>query len=51
MRLFVNTLSHAVEIMHQSGIQAQSLSSETEEYLEYLVRIPKASACRNQRTG
>lgn len=51
VRLFVNTLSHAVEIMHQSGIQAQSLSSETEEYLEYLVRIPKASACRNQRTG
>ena len=53
VRLFVNTLSHAVEIMHQSGIQAQTLSSETEEYLEYLVRIPKAAACREKekKTG
>ena len=51
VRLFINTLSHAVEIMHQSGIQAQTLSSETEEYLEYMVRIPKTAACRSKKTG
>ncbi|MCI1954799.1 MAG: ParB/RepB/Spo0J family partition protein [Oscillospiraceae bacterium] len=44
VRIFLNTISHAVETMKQSGISAQTLKSETEEYIECIVRIPKAQA-------
>lgn len=30
--------------MKKSGIAAQSRQNETEEYIEYMVRIPKAAA-------
>ena len=42
VRLFVNTLNHAVDTMRRAGIEADSVKSETEEYIEYVVRIPKS---------
>lgn len=44
VRVFLNTINHAIETMKQSGINAQTLKSETDEYIECLVRIPKAQA-------
>lgn len=44
VRLFFNTLSHAVDTMRRSGIRACAEKSETDEYIEYVVRIPKAEA-------
>lgn len=44
VRLFVNTIHHAVDVMKQSGIGAQSWKRETEEYYEYVVRIPRTEA-------
>lgn len=41
VRLFVNTLNHAVDTIRKAGIEADSVKSETEEYIEYVVRIPK----------
>ena len=41
VRLFVNTLNHAVDAIRKAGIDADSVKSETEEYIEYVVRIPK----------
>ncbi len=41
VRLFVNTLNHAVDTIRRAGIDADSVKSETEEYIEYVVRIPK----------
>lgn len=41
VRLFVNTLNHAVDTMRKAGIEANSAKTETEEYIEYIVRIPK----------
>ncbi len=41
VRLFVNTLNHAVDTIRKAGIDADSVKSETEEYIEYVVRIPK----------
>ena len=41
VRLFVNTLNHAVDTIRRAGIEADSVKSETEEYIEYVVRIPK----------
>lgn len=44
VRIFLNTISHAIATMKQSGISAQTLQSETEEYIECVVRIPKTQA-------
>lgn len=41
VRIFVNTLNHAVSTMRSSGINADSTKTETDDYIEYLVRIPK----------
>lgn len=41
IRVFINTLNHAVEAIRRAGIDADAAKSETEEYVEYLVRIPK----------
>lgn len=45
VRVFVNTLNHAVDTMRRAGIDADSAKSETEEYIEYIVRIPKSRGC------
>ena len=45
IRLFVNTLNHAVETMRHSGIDADAVKTETENYIEYTVRIPKNRDC------
>lgn len=45
VRIFVNTLNHAVDTMRRAGIEADSAKSETEEYIEYVVRIPKSKGC------
>ena len=45
MRIFVNTLNHAVDTMRRAGIEADSAKSETDEYIEYIVRIPKSKGC------
>ncbi|MCL2300568.1 MAG: ParB/RepB/Spo0J family partition protein [Firmicutes bacterium] len=44
VRLFVNTIHHAVDAMRRCGIPALSDMAESGEYLVYTVRIPKGSA-------
>lgn len=44
VRLFVNTLQHAVDLMTQRGINAVTTCGQTDGYLEYTVRIPLDSA-------
>lgn len=41
LTVFINTLNHAVDTMRKAGIAANSAKSETQEYIEYVVRIPK----------
>ena len=41
LTIFINTLNHAVDTMRKAGIAANSAKSETAEYIEYVVRIPK----------
>lgn len=43
VRIFVNTINKAVDTMRLSGINAISRRSETEDYIEYTVKIPKAA--------
>ena len=41
IRLFINTIDHAVDAMKTAGIEAQTEKRETAEYIECTVRIPK----------
>ncbi len=43
VRIFVNTINKAVDTMRLSGINATSSKNETDEYIEYTVKIPKSS--------
>lgn len=49
IRVFLNTINHAIEAMRLSGINAVSQRSETEDYIECTVRIPKAKAFAGDR--
>ena len=41
IRIFMNTIEHAVKTMQSAGIMAQAEKKDLGEYLEYTVRIPK----------
>ncbi len=41
IRIFVNTITKAIDTMRLSGIDAVSEKNETDDYIEYTVKIPK----------
>ena len=41
VRLFINTINHALDVMKQSGINAQTKRNDNDTYIEYVIRIPK----------
>lgn len=43
VRIFINTLNHAVTTMRKSGINATASKNETDNYIEYVVKIDKQS--------
>lgn len=43
VRIFINTLNHAVTTMRKSGINATASKNETEEFIEYTVKIDKST--------
>lgn len=51
VRLFINTLNHAVDTIRRAGVDADTARSETEEYIEYVVRIPKTEQLRIAMPG
>ncbi len=53
VRLFVNTLNHAVETMRRAGIDAEAVRTETDECIEFVVRIPRPAlhTIRHNRSG
>ena len=51
VRLFINTLNHAVDTIRRAGVDADTARSETEEYIEYIVRIPKIEQLRLSLPG
>ncbi len=40
VRLFVNTINKAVEMMKAAGIEADSKKIQNDDYIEYIVKIP-----------
>lgn len=43
IRIFVNTVNKAIETMKAAGIDAVSDKTETEDYIEFRVKIPKSA--------
>lgn len=41
IRIFQNTIKQAIDIMKKSGIDASSIKNESEEFIEYTIKIPK----------
>ncbi len=41
IRIFINTLNHAVDVIRKAGIEADTAKSETDDYFEYVIRISK----------
>lgn len=48
VKIFINTLNRAVDVMKESGINAKTVIDEGEETITYTVTIPKKSAVRNK---
>ena len=46
VRIFVNTIDHAIRLMTDNGVPATAHREEREGYIEYTVRIPTAAAQR-----
>ena len=44
VRIFVNTIDHAIRLMTDNGVPATSHREERDGYIEYTVRIPIAAA-------
>ncbi len=43
IRIFQNSITHAIDMMKKAGIKAQSAKTETADYIEYTVKIPKST--------
>lgn len=41
VRIFMNTISRAVSVMIESGINAEAMRNEFDDYYEYVIKIPK----------
>lgn len=48
LRIFMNTINKAIDTMKLSGIQAERSQRETDDFIEYMVRIPKGSAVKTR---
>jgi len=41
IRIYINTLKQAVDMMKKAGIEAKSIYNDMGNYIEYVIRIPK----------
>lgn len=41
LRIFLNSINKAIDTMRLSGIDAESVKTDTENFIEYTIRIPK----------
>ncbi len=41
VRIFSNTIKQAVDIMKKSGVEAEALKTENDDFIEYTIKIPK----------
>ena len=51
VRLLFNTISHAVDVIRQSGFAVETQQTEDEGYLCYVVRVPRESALHTKASA
>lgn len=52
IRLFLNTINHAVRVMNDAGVGAQQEQTESAQFMEIRIRIPKSAApCVSRETS
>lgn len=51
LRIFLNTINKAIDTMKLAGIDAQSDKTDTENFIEYTIRIPKAQLQKKNITA
>ncbi len=51
LKLFTSTITRAIDLMKQAGIDAVSQKTENEDSITYTVVIPKSAVCRQKETG
>lgn len=51
LRIFLNSINKAIDTMRLSGIDAQSVKTDTENFIEYTIRIPKSQVQRADKTA
>ena len=51
VRIFYNTITNAVNLMRQSGIDAVAQRRESEEYIEFILQIPKSQVSSGPTTS
>ncbi len=42
IRIFMNTINKAIDTMRLAGIEAQANKTDTDNFIEYTIKIPKA---------
>ncbi|MGN1433092.1 MAG: ParB/RepB/Spo0J family partition protein [Ruminococcus sp.] len=51
VRIFVNTINKAVDTMRLAGIDAQADKTDTDNFIEYTIRIPKKQITDEEKTA
>lgn len=51
VRIFVNTINKAIDTMRLAGIDAQSDKTDTDNFIEYTIRIPKRPVSDEEKTA
>lgn len=51
VRIFVNTINKAVDTMRHAGIDAQTDKTDTDNFIEYTIRIPKKQISDREKTA
>lgn len=51
VRIFVNTINKAIDTMRLAGIDAQSDKTDTDNFIEYTIRIPKKQITDEEKSA
>lgn len=51
VRIFVNTINKAIDTMRHAGIDAQSDKTDTDNFIEYTIRIPKKQITDEEKSA
>lgn len=51
VRIFVNTINKAIDTMRLAGIDAQSDKTDTDNFIEYTIRIPKKQVTDEEKSA